>query len=65
MRTDVSFDSAGIQIAGHLYTPTHAGGIGIAVPAWGAVTLASGPGLACAGGLVVAVRGCRGRGRWW
>jgi hypothetical protein len=40
-------------------------GIGIAVPAWDAIVLASDPGLACAGGLVVVVRGCWGRGRWW
>ena len=39
--------------------------IGIPVPASDALALASGPGLACAGGLVVAVRGCRGPGRWW
>jgi hypothetical protein len=41
------------------------GGIGIAVSAWDAIALASGRGLACAGELVVAVRECRGRGRWW
>jgi hypothetical protein len=40
-------------------------GIGIAVLAWDAIALASGLGLACAGGLVVAVRGCRGRGGGW
>ena len=34
---------------------------GIPVPAWDAIALASGPGLACVGGLVVAVRGCWGR----
>ncbi len=39
------------------------GAIGIPVPAWDAIALASGPGLACVGGLVVAVRG--GWGRWW
>ena len=41
------------------------GAIGIPVPASDAIASASGPGLACAGGLVVAVRGCWGRGRGW
>ena len=62
-------DGGGVQHLPGQPDPLNAGwrgrmrGTGIAVLAWDAIAWASGPGLACAGGLVVAVRGCRGR--WW